>query len=85
MVEERQWICVVCGYIHKGAEPPDVCPLCCASKDQFELVPAQKDSPVTRWQCQVCGHIHEGDSPPDSCPVCGASAERYGQMRPDAL
>lgn len=30
------WVCVVCGYVHHGAEPPDVCPLCGATSDFFE-------------------------------------------------
>ncbi len=30
------WICSVCGYVHEGAEPPEECPQCGASSDQFE-------------------------------------------------
>jgi rubrerythrin len=40
----KQWKCTVCGYIHEGKEPPDVCPVCGAGKYQFilnEPVPAQ--------------------------------------------
>jgi rubrerythrin len=84
MAETKQWRCVVCGYIHTGDEPPDVCPLCCVSRDQFEVVVTEKKTAGARWQCQVCGYIHEGDSPPESCPLCGAPAERFGEMRPDA-
>jgi nitrite reductase (NADH) large subunit len=32
------WICSVCGYIHYGAEPPEECPVCGASKDQFKPI-----------------------------------------------
>jgi rubredoxin/uncharacterized membrane protein len=35
----RRWRCTVCGYIHEGAEPPDVCPVCGADRSQF--VPAE--------------------------------------------
>ncbi len=26
--EEIEWVCLECGYIHKGTEPPDECPSC---------------------------------------------------------
>ncbi len=31
----KRWKCTVCGYIHTGDEPPDVCPVCKAPKDKF--------------------------------------------------
>ncbi len=34
----KQWRCMVCGYIHEGESPPDVCPICSADKDKFELI-----------------------------------------------
>lgn len=33
-----QWRCTVCGYIHEGVAPPDVCPLCHAPAEKFERV-----------------------------------------------
>ena len=84
MAEVKRWRCKICGYIHEGSEPPEVCPLCCADKDQFEPMEGDVESSGTRWQCQVCGYIHTGDNPPASCPICGASVERFGQMRPEA-
>lgn len=35
---QKQWKCLVCGYIHTGSEPPAVCPVCGADKSQFILV-----------------------------------------------
>lgn len=32
---KRQWKCIVCGYIHEGDEPPDLCPVCGADRSQF--------------------------------------------------
>ncbi len=32
----RKWICTVCNYVHEGEEPPEVCPVCGASRDLFE-------------------------------------------------
>lgn len=31
----KKFVCTVCGYIHEGAEAPDKCPVCKASKDKF--------------------------------------------------
>ena len=36
------WQCRVCGYIHHGAEPPESCPACGASREEFE--PVTEDS-----------------------------------------
>ncbi|NLW21423.1 MAG: NADH peroxidase [Clostridiales bacterium] len=33
-----RWICKVCGYIHEGDTPPDICPVCKAPKEAFELL-----------------------------------------------
>ena len=24
----KKFICTVCGYIHEGSEPPEICPIC---------------------------------------------------------
>lgn len=43
----KQWKCTVCGYIHEGKQPPDVCPVCGAGKYQFilnEPVPAELEA-----------------------------------------
>ncbi len=37
-----KWVCKVCGYIYEGAEPPEVCPVCKASKDKFEQVSSER-------------------------------------------
>lgn len=34
----KRWECVICGYIHEGDEPPDVCPVCGAAKEFFRLL-----------------------------------------------
>lgn len=40
----KRWVCKVCGYIHEGEAPPEVCPLCGAPRDQFELLPEIPDA-----------------------------------------
>ena len=34
--EEIEWKCLNCGYIHKGTEPPKVCPSCHHAKEFYE-------------------------------------------------
>lgn len=36
MADPLQWVCTVCGYVHEGPEPPDVCPVCGAGADAFD-------------------------------------------------
>lgn len=36
--QEKVWICSICGYNHKGPEPPAKCPICAASKEYFDEV-----------------------------------------------
>ncbi|HZK43114.1 MAG TPA: FAD-dependent oxidoreductase [Syntrophomonadaceae bacterium] len=33
---QTKWRCVVCGYIHEGEEPPNICPACGVGKESFE-------------------------------------------------
>lgn len=37
---EKSWKCNVCGYVHTGSEPPEMCPICGAPASEFtEVVP----------------------------------------------
>ncbi len=40
----KRWRCSVCGYIHVGLNPPDVCPNCGSPKEKFGEVPDDFDS-----------------------------------------
>jgi len=40
----KKWQCSVCGYVHEGNEPPDICPVCGAAKNMFEEVIEQAAS-----------------------------------------
>ncbi len=35
--EEKEWVCRVCGYLHKGKEAPEECPSCSHPKNHYEL------------------------------------------------
>ena len=32
----KKFICTVCGYVHEGDTPPEVCPICKAPASKFE-------------------------------------------------
>ncbi len=34
----KKWRCKVCGYIHEGPTPPDICPVCGVGPEEFEPV-----------------------------------------------
>lgn len=42
----KKWRCTVCGYIHKGDTPPDVCPVCGVGPEFFEPVADDPDSTI---------------------------------------
>ena len=52
---EKKWKCTVCGYIHEGAKPPDICPVCGAHKFQFILYEKLPDSLETRLKEAFAG------------------------------
>ncbi|NQT12285.1 MAG: pyridine nucleotide-disulfide oxidoreductase, partial [Planctomycetes bacterium] len=75
------WRCMVCGYIHRGPAPPEVCPVCGVSREEFEpyreVASPTGQAAAEQWRCMVCEHVHDGSGPPDACPVCGAVAESF--------
>ena len=74
------WRCTACGYIHRGTEPPDECPVCGSPKSAFETyVEASADvtTAVARWRCLNCTYMHAGDAAPVTCPICGARSDRF--------
>lgn len=41
----RRWKCKVCGYIHDGESPPDICPVCGAPKEMFIEITDEQPAP----------------------------------------
>jgi desulfoferrodoxin-like iron-binding protein len=41
--EEEEWVCEVCGHVHRGKKPPGACPLCRVEKEYFK----KRNSDVT--------------------------------------
>lgn len=40
---------------------------------------------MAKWVCKVCGYIHEGDSAPAECPVCHVGADKFEEVKEDAV
>ena len=83
MSEIKRWTCDVCGYIHKGPNAPETCPVCGVSSDHFFESPIEEFKPKPskgKWKCNVCGYIHEGSEPPENCPVCSVPSEHFSAL-----
>ena len=39
----KKWRCTVCGYIHEGEEPPEICPVCGADRSKFVEIVAEEN------------------------------------------
>jgi len=79
--ESKAWRCTVCGYIHQGPKPPDMCPICGSPEEAFEsyiveVKPAARTQ-IQSWRCLNCNYVHSGIEPPEVCPVCGASHDCF--------
>jgi uncharacterized membrane protein/RNA polymerase subunit RPABC4/transcription elongation factor Spt4 len=45
----KKWRCTVCGYIHEGEEPPEICPVCGADRSKFvEIVDEENDEKTSK-------------------------------------
>ena len=42
------WHCEVCGYLHDGAEPPEVCPKCGAPREKFTALSTEEAGLIER-------------------------------------
>lgn len=49
----KKWICVVCGDVFEGEVPPEICPTCGASQDQFEEFFDEKDIYVSESELRI--------------------------------
>lgn len=41
----KKFVCLVCGYVHEGNEPPEKCPVCGAASDKF----VEKKEETLQW------------------------------------
>lgn len=86
-----KWRCVVCGYIHEGDIPPEVCPVCGVDASNFEkmkdetAVSITKGDKINTWRCIVCGYIYKGEKPPEICPVCGVDSTNFELIEDESI
>lgn len=74
----KKWQCTICGYIHSGDAPPEVCPVCGADKSQFTLVVEETPQPAAeKAPSPVVGktRLEPGPSPASSAPLPLLSSE----------
>jgi rubrerythrin len=93
MGTQEHYVCLGCGLIVEGGEPPEICPICGASQRAFyprqympeveitlpsdKKVPAAPTQGEKHWVCLGCGHIDNGEMPPEQCPICKAPQEMF--------
>ena len=76
---EKAWRCTVCGYVHRGPEPPEWCPVCGSPASEFEPYEEERapQAAASGLRCLNCGYVQPGEQPPDECPVCGSPGDRF--------
>jgi rubredoxin/uncharacterized membrane protein len=72
----KEWKCTVCGYVHKGVEPPEKCPVCGADKSKFIEMPqnttaATPPQEVHRSQNHTDDTLQSENTARWRCTVCG--------------
>jgi rubrerythrin/uncharacterized membrane protein len=68
----KEWKCSVCGYIHKGDEPPESCPVCGADRSLFELISGADDAaPAAEPDLAKEPASETGKGENVKCSVCG--------------
>lgn len=54
----KKYVCTVCGYVHEGDEPPEVCPVCKVDKSKFKEIAGEM-----HWADEHVIGIGKGISP----------------------
>ncbi len=72
----KEWKCSVCGYVHKGDEPPETCPVCGADRSKFVLLKeaAVQQQPSRTPFIQKQGALE--DRPPQTHSDTGAATTK---------
>ncbi|MGA7277533.1 MAG: DUF2231 domain-containing protein [Desulfocapsaceae bacterium] len=75
----KKWECTICGYIHEGDEPPEVCPVCGAGPEYFKEIIEKAEETVTEAALQP-----EGEAQDQAQPEVAASPGAAAQPVPGA-
>ncbi|MFC1515276.1 rubredoxin-like domain-containing protein [Thermodesulfobacteriota bacterium] len=81
----KKWRCTVCGYIHEGDEPPEVCPVCGADRSKFVEVDAEdaaekETDPVADEATTAEPETKAADSIPESTAFSSKWDPLFDQM-----
>jgi rubredoxin/uncharacterized membrane protein len=74
----KKWECTVCGYIHEGDEPPEVCPVCGAGAEYFKEIVEKAEETVTEAALQPEGEAQEKAQPQVAAPPDAAAGPAPG-------
>lgn len=74
---ERKWKCTICGYIHTGDEPPEICPVCAADKSFFIEITEEEQS-EDRTDEKDTSDQQEDSAQPASAVAEEEKKERFG-------
>lgn len=90
----KKWECTVCGYIHEGDEPPEVCPVCGAGAEYFKEIIEKAEETVTEAALQPEGEAQEKAQPqvastPDAAagpaPAATAAGSPPAEAKPSGI
>jgi len=60
----QKWVCIICGYVHEGENPPDVCPICGAGPEEFHIEESNPPSePMVLSSKDYLGEWAKADDP----------------------
>lgn len=71
----KKWECTVCGYIHEGDEPPEVCPVCGAGKEYFKEITEKVEKTLTEDPLQSESGAEVKKQSPGEHPAAAAAAQ----------
>lgn len=77
----KKWRCLVCGYIHEGEAPPEVCPVCGVGPEEFVLVEEKERDVTLSEEIKVaCRSISHG-----MYIICSKNGERFNGQTANSL
>lgn len=75
----KQWKCGVCGYIHRGDEPPEKCPVCGADKSMFIDV-SEPEAVQTQPEEKAAAHEPVASPAPEMEKASPFAGSRYQKI-----
>jgi len=77
----KKWECSVCGYIHTGDEPPEICPVCGADKSKFVEVTEKITQPEVMTKESAESQKPDEKEPDVEVTVVDSSSGKFDYFR----